>query len=131
MRSCSAIVSCVGISTVSLTTKRCCCGTWLSIIDKLDYIQGMGFDAIWISPVSREFYVVSSDMFFIRHVFHQTCSLHCPENVDVYTPYNYAYHGYWVHDPLTLNPRFGSSDDLKALSNALHQRGMSVHSLCY
>ncbi|OCF74806.1 alpha-amylase [Kwoniella mangroviensis CBS 8886] len=75
-----------------------CGGTWLSIIDKLDYIQGMGFDAVWISPVSQ--------------------------NIDVYTPYNYAYHGYWVNDPLVLNPRFGSSDDLKALSNALHARGM-------
>jgi alpha-amylase len=26
-------------------------GTWKGIEDKLDYIQGMGFDAIWISPV--------------------------------------------------------------------------------
>ncbi len=26
-------------------------GTWRGIIEKLDYIQGMGFDAIWISPV--------------------------------------------------------------------------------
>jgi hypothetical protein len=46
------------------------------------------------------------------------------ENIDVYTPYNYAYHGYWVNDPLTLNPRFGTSDDLMALSTALHNRGM-------
>lgn len=28
-----------------------CGGTWRGIISKLDYIQGMGFDAIWISPV--------------------------------------------------------------------------------
>ena len=75
-----------------------CGGTWLSIIDKLDYIQGMGFDAIWISPVST--------------------------NIDVYTPYNYAYHGYWVTNPTTLNPRFGTSDDLHKLSNELHSRGM-------
>ena len=27
-----------------------CGGTWRGIIDHLDYIQGMGFDAIWISP---------------------------------------------------------------------------------
>jgi alpha-amylase len=26
-----------------------CGGTYRSIVDKLDYIQGMGFDAIWIS----------------------------------------------------------------------------------
>jgi alpha-amylase len=75
-----------------------CGGTWLSIIDKLDYIQGMGFDAIWISPTGQ--------------------------NIDSHTPYNYAYHGYWVNDPMTVNPRFGSEDDLKALSKALHDRGM-------
>lgn len=28
-----------------------CGGSWRGIIDKLDYIQGMGFDALWISPV--------------------------------------------------------------------------------
>jgi hypothetical protein len=28
-----------------------CGGTWQGIIRNLDYIQGMGFDAIWISPV--------------------------------------------------------------------------------
>jgi alpha-amylase len=75
-----------------------CGGTWLSIIDKLDYIQGMGFDAIWISPTGQ--------------------------NIDSHTPYNYAYHGYWVNDPMTVNPRFGSEDDLKALSKALHDRDM-------
>ncbi|KAK8864242.1 hypothetical protein IAR55_001488 [Kwoniella newhampshirensis] len=85
-------------STCDPALQTWCGGTWLSIIDKLDYIQGMGFDAVWISPVSQ--------------------------NIDVYTPYNYAYHGYWVNDPLTLNPRFGTSDDLKALSAALHSRGM-------
>ncbi|OWZ60335.1 alpha-amylase [Cryptococcus neoformans c45] len=75
-----------------------CGGTWLSIIDKLDYISDMGFDAIWISPVSQ--------------------------NTDRDTPYHYAYHGYWVNDPRALNPRFGTADDLKALSKALHDRGM-------
>jgi len=28
-----------------------CGGTFAGIVEKLDYIQGMGFDAIWISPV--------------------------------------------------------------------------------
>ena len=28
-----------------------CGGTFQGIINKLDYIKGMGFDAIWISPV--------------------------------------------------------------------------------
>lgn len=75
-----------------------CGGNWRSIVDRLDYIQAMGFDAIWISPTSQ--------------------------NIDVQTPYGFAYHSYWVNDPTKLNPRFGSSDDLKYLSSALHSRGM-------
>lgn len=45
-------------------------------------------------------------------------------NIDVQTPYNYSYHGYWVNDPTSLNPRFGDSDDLLALSDAVHKRNM-------
>lgn len=48
------------------------------------------------------------------------------ENIDVYTPYNYAYHGYWVLDPHELNPRFGSEADLHALVDAVHARGMYI-----
>ncbi|WVQ82166.1 hypothetical protein IAT38_004294 [Cryptococcus sp. DSM 104549] len=85
-------------STCNPIDQTWCGGTWLSIIDKLDYIQDMGFDAIWISPVSQ--------------------------NTDTLTYYKYAYHGYWVNDPLSLNARFGTADDLKELSAALHARGM-------
>ena len=40
------------------TTEKCelstyCGGTFQGIIDKLDYIQGMGFNAIWISPIVK------------------------------------------------------------------------------
>jgi len=31
--------------------RKYCGGTFQGITNKLDYIQGMGFDAIWISPV--------------------------------------------------------------------------------
>ena len=40
------------------------------------------------------------------------------------TPYGDAYHGYWISDASQLNSKFGSSDDLKALSDELHKRGM-------
>jgi glycosidase len=45
-------------------------------------------------------------------------------NIDVGTGYGMAYHGYWVQDPTRLNPRFGTSDDLKYLSAELHKRDM-------
>ena len=43
------------------TTQQCsnwhtyCGGTYQGIINHLDYIQNMGFDAIWISPIPKNF----------------------------------------------------------------------------
>ncbi|KAL3426885.1 alpha-amylase [Phlyctema vagabunda] len=75
-----------------------CGGTWQGIINKLDYIQGMGFSAIQISPVVQNF-----------------------END---TDYGEAFHGYWPINNYAVNANFGSADDLKALSKALHDRDM-------
>ncbi|RAL06908.1 alpha-amylase [Aspergillus homomorphus CBS 101889] len=75
-----------------------CGGTWRGTIDKLDYIQGMGFDAVMISPIIK--------------------------NIDGRVSYGEAYHGYWPEDLYSLNPRFGTHQDLLDLSNALHARGM-------
>ncbi|PSS09146.1 glycoside hydrolase family 13 protein [Amorphotheca resinae ATCC 22711] len=75
-----------------------CGGSWQGVIDKLDYIQGMGFTAIWISPIVENLSGNSAD--------------------------GEAYHGYWAQDIYQVNSNFGSSSDLVALSNALHQRGM-------
>ncbi|CAG8089704.1 unnamed protein product [Penicillium olsonii] len=66
--------------------------------DRLDYIQGMGFTAIWITPVTEQL----------------------PQN----TGYGTAYHGYWQQDIYEVNPHHGDAADLKALSDALHARGM-------
>ena len=38
--------------------------------------------------------------------------------------YGDAYHGYWIADATQLNDRFGTADDLKALSDEVHKRGM-------
>lgn len=98
--------------------KTYCGGNWQGIINNLDYIQGMGFDAIWISPVV--------------------------ENVQGTTTEGEAYHGwvtccfflclkawwlrmlsrYWPQNINSLNSNFGSADDLKSLSSALHGKGM-------
>ncbi|KAF5879587.1 putative glycoside hydrolase family 13 protein [Botrytis fragariae] len=73
-----------------------CGGTWRGIISKLDYIQGMGFDAVWISPITK--------------------------NIEELTEYGVSYHGYWPEDIYSVNPHFGTADDLLALSDALHAR---------
>lgn len=81
------------------TSQRLYCGgSWQGLINKLDYIQGMGFTAVWISPIT--------------------------ENLPQNTAYGYAYHGYWQQRIYEINTNFGSVDDLKALSSALHSRKM-------
>jgi alpha-amylase len=84
------------------------------LIEKLDYIENMGFDAVWISPVT--------------------------ENIVGNTTYGEAYHGYatrkWLNYALilvtrywpshlgSLNSHFGTPDDLTNLASALHGRNM-------
>lgn len=53
---------------------------------------------IWISPITKQ--------------------------IDNFTAYGEAYHGYWQQDLYSLNPHFGAASDLLALSQALHARGM-------
>ncbi|KAL2846172.1 glycoside hydrolase superfamily [Aspergillus pseudoustus] len=91
--------------TDNSTTQPCktadglyCGGTWLGTLNQLDYIQGMGFDAVMISPII--------------------------ENVKGRVSYGEAYHGYWPLDLYSLNEHFGTHDDLLRLSAALHERGM-------
>lgn len=77
-----------------------CGGTWKGIENRLDYIAGMGFDALWISPVVH--------------------------NLEENTTWGYGYHGYWADDPFRLNDHFGTAEDLRSLSDALHARNMAL-----
>ncbi|KAK4684544.1 hypothetical protein P7C73_g5632, partial [Tremellales sp. Uapishka_1] len=79
------------------TKIKYCGGTWATITSHLDYIQSLGFTAIWISPTSEQ---INS------------------------TIYGEAFHGYWPVNHLVLNPHFGDADSLLALSKAVHSRGM-------
>lgn len=72
-----------------------CGGSWKGIESHLDYIQGMDFDAIWISPITKQ----------------------------IDNPAR-AFHGYSQQDLYQLNSDFGTEQDLKDLSAALHARGM-------
>eukprot|EP01138_Halocafeteria_seosinensis_P010847 gb/GECG01011079.1/.p1 GENE.gb/GECG01011079.1/~~gb/GECG01011079.1/.p1 ORF type:complete len:493 (+),score=38.17 gb/GECG01011079.1/:1-1479(+) len=85
------------------TTKPCpdlsdyCGGTFRGIINHLDYISGMGFNAIWISPIP----------------------------VQVNSPYA-GYHGYWFKDLWQINPHFGQKQDLTDLVTECHKRDIWV-----
>ena len=87
-----------GSTTAPCNVSNYCGGTWKAAIDKLDYVQGMGFDAVYISPISEQMSDVTTE--------------------------GEAYHGYWVQNFNEINANFGTADDLKALSQALHDRGM-------
>ena len=44
------------------TSKQVYCGgSWQGLISKLDYIQGMGFTAVWISPIVKQIDGVTKD----------------------------------------------------------------------
>lgn len=89
-----------GSTTATCNTNegKYCGGTWRGVISKLDYIQSLGFTAIWISPVTA--------------------------NIEGRTAYGEAFHGYWQNDLYSVNSHFGTPDDLRALSGAVHERGM-------
>ncbi|KAL1837992.1 hypothetical protein VTJ49DRAFT_3160 [Mycothermus thermophilus] len=85
------------------TDKKCevsrfCGGTWKGLQNKLDYIQGMGFTAIQISPIVK--------------------------NTEDHTAVGDAYHGYWVTDNYALNDRFGTEQDFTELVAEIHKRDM-------
>ncbi|KAL1887106.1 hypothetical protein Sste5346_010437 [Sporothrix stenoceras] len=85
-------------ATCDTNARLYCGGSWQGVINQLDYIQGMGFTAVWITPVTGQFYENTGD--------------------------GSSYHGYWQQDIYALNPNYGTVADLKALSTALHNRGM-------
>ena len=74
-------------------------GDLQGIIDQLDYIQNLGATAIWITPP------VANQWWDPRQDFG-------------------GYHGYWARHFKEVDEHYGTLDDYKALSDALHRRGM-------
>lgn len=81
-------------------------GDFKGITEKLDYLQELGINTIWINPI------VENIKYDVRH-----------QNPD--TPY-YAYHGYWASNFGELNPHFGSMEDFHELIDEAHERGMKL-----
>lgn len=72
-------------------------GNLKGIIRRLDYIQGLGVNAIWLSPVFKN----------------------RQEKKD-------SYHGYGIQDFLEVDPRFGTKEDLQELVSKAHSKGLYV-----
>ena len=78
-------------------------GDLKGILDRLDYIQGLGTTAIWLTP-----------SFANKPVQGQG------ENVSA------GYHGYWITDFTRIDPHLGTNEELRQLVDAAHARGMKV-----
>ena len=70
--------------------------------EKIDYIQGLGTTSIWLTPSFKNKAVQPEDK-------------------------SAGYHGYWVTDFTQIDPHLGTNDELKALIDEAHARGMKVY----
>ena len=71
-------------------------GDLQGIAERLDYIAGLGFTAIWLNPV-------------LENAMPQ-----------------HSYHGYSTTDFYRVDPRFGSNQQLAELADAARQRGLGL-----
>ncbi|MGO1896848.1 MAG: alpha-amylase family glycosyl hydrolase, partial [Brachybacterium sp.] len=72
--------------------------------EKLDYIEGLGMTSIWLTPSFTNNPVQG-------------------EGEDASS----GYHGYWVTDFTTIDPHLGTNEELKALIDDAHSRGIKVY----
>jgi glycosidase len=79
-------------------------GDLRGLVQRLDYIQGLGATALWLSPIYKNKPVQGAS-----------------------GEESAAYHGYWITDFTQVDPHFGSNDDLASLVAAAHARGMKVY----
>lgn len=79
-------------------------GDLKGLASKLDYIQGLGASAIWLTPVFTNKPVQGA-------AGRQSA----------------GYHGYWVTDFTHVDPHLGTDDDLRAFVDAAHGRGIKVY----
>jgi glycosidase len=79
-------------------------GDLKGLTKRLDYIQGLGATAIWLTPIFKNKAVQGDPG--------QESS---------------AYHGYWITDFTTVDPHLGTDADFKAFVDAAHARGMKVY----
>ncbi|MGO2541995.1 MAG: pullulanase-type alpha-1,6-glucosidase [Specibacter sp.] len=72
--------------------------------NRLDYIEGLGTTAIWLTPSFKNQPVQG-------------------EGADA----SAGYHGYWVTDFTQIDPHLGTNDELSALIDEAHAKGIKVY----
>lgn len=84
-------------------------GDFAGVTAKLDYLQDLGVNTIWITPIVEN----------IKGV-----AVTDEGSKDV--PYNAAYHGYWANDFTKLNPTLGTTGEFETMISEAHKRGMRI-----
>jgi len=77
-------------------------GDLKGLLARIDYIRGLGTDSIWLTPSFKNKAVQPEDS-------------------------SAGYHGYWITDFTQIDPHLGTNEDLRALVDAAHARGMKVY----
>ena len=81
-------------------------GDFAGLMQKLDYLQDLGVNTIWITPIVEN---ITDDQHDAK--------------TDTAT---YGYHGYWASDFTKLNEHLGTEKEFAALIEAAHSRGMKL-----
>ena len=84
-------------------------GDFAGVTAKLDYLQDLGVNTIWLTPI-------------VENVKGVAVTDEGKEDV----PYNAAYHGYWASDFTKLNPTLGTTEEFKTMISEAHKRGMRI-----
>ena len=84
-------------------------GDFAGVTAKLDYLQDLGVNTIWITPI-------------VENVKGVAVKDEGKEDV----PYNAAYHGYWASDFTKLNPTLGTTKEFETMISEAHKRGMRI-----
>ena len=71
---------------------------------KEGYFTKLGINAIWMTPIVEQIH----------------------DATDEGTGVTYAYHGYWTKDWTTIDPNFGTKEDLKELVETAHKNGIRI-----
>ncbi len=79
-------------------------GDLKGLTSRLDYIQGLGATAVWLTPIFKNKAVQGPPG-------HESA----------------AYHGYWITDFTQVDPHLGTNADFKTFVDAAHSRGMKVY----
>ncbi|SEK41878.1 alpha-amylase [Aquimarina amphilecti] len=76
------------------------------IIQKIEdgYFKELGINALWVNPLVEQIH----------------------DSVDEGTGNTYPFHGYWAKDWTSIDPNFGTYEDLRKLVEVAHQNGIRI-----